>query len=49
MSIIAFGSSDPKVNIFHVGDAMDEMGWHTEKQMAPDCIHCSIMPQHSQA
>lgn len=44
-TIIAFNSKT--VNIFNVADCLDEKGFKVEKQSDPDCIHLSIMPQHS--
>ena len=30
-TLVSFTSKNPKINIYHVSDAMDEMGWHMEK------------------
>jgi sphinganine-1-phosphate aldolase len=46
LSLLAFGSTDPKVNIFAVADAMETKGWKMERQPNPDCIHCTVMLQH---
>jgi glutamate/tyrosine decarboxylase-like PLP-dependent enzyme len=34
-SIITIRSKDPTLHIFHVSDALDEMGWHMEKATQP--------------
>ena len=46
-TLVCFTSKNPKVNIYHVSDAMDELGWHMERQQDPASLHCSIMPQHT--
>lgn len=45
-TIVAFTSSDSEISIYSVADAMDEMGWHMERQRLPDCLHLSVMGQH---
>lgn len=45
--IISFESSDTsKLNIYSVADVMEKKGWKIERQLYPDSIHCTLMPQH---
>ena len=47
MSIVAFRSTDKAVNIFAVGDVLEnQFGWRIERQQLPNSIHCSLMPSH---
>jgi sphinganine-1-phosphate aldolase len=45
-SLISFKSTNPKVNIFSVADALEEKGWKMEAQRLPDSIHCTVFPIH---
>lgn len=45
----AFGSTDKKISIFQIADAMEKRGWKTEVQMNPDSIHCTVLPAHVQS
>lgn len=42
----AFESTDRKVDILAVADAMETRGWKMERQQDPPCLHCSVMPMH---
>ena len=33
-------------DILAVADAMEEKGWKMERQSAPACLHCTVMPMH---
>ncbi len=44
-SVLAFGS--PTLDISAVGDAMDDRGWHLDRQKDPDALHLMISPAHA--
>jgi glutamate/tyrosine decarboxylase-like PLP-dependent enzyme len=44
MSVFSFGSDD--LDIFAVGDGMDERGWHLDRQKGPDALHLMVSPEH---
>lgn len=45
MSVFAFGSD--AFDISSVGDAMDERGWHLDRQMNPTALHLMVTPNHA--
>jgi sphinganine-1-phosphate aldolase len=45
MSVMAFGSDS--IDIAAVGDAMDERGWHLDRQTGPDALHLMVSPAHA--
>ncbi len=48
-SLIAYRSKDPyNVNIFAVGDIMQEKGWHIDRLLHPDGLHAMVTPSHAQ-
>jgi glutamate/tyrosine decarboxylase-like PLP-dependent enzyme len=46
MSVLAFGSDT--LDIMAIGDAMDDRGWHIDRQVRPDALHMMISPIHAQ-
>ncbi len=44
--LLAYGSRDPKVNIFAVGDQMDARGWSINRVQRPDGLHAMITAGH---
>ncbi|WP_128894976.1 pyridoxal phosphate-dependent decarboxylase family protein [Longirhabdus pacifica] len=46
MSVFAYRSTDPKLNIFAVADRLEARGWHIDRQQRPECLHCMVMPGH---
>jgi sphinganine-1-phosphate aldolase len=44
MSVFAFGSD--RVDVMAVGDAMDDRGWHLDRQQDPDALHMMVSPIH---
>lgn len=44
--LIAYGSSDPAVNIFSVGDRMQEKGWTINRLQYPDGLHGMVTARH---
>jgi glutamate/tyrosine decarboxylase-like PLP-dependent enzyme len=45
MSVLAFVSDDG--DVLAVGDAMDERGWHLDRQRDPDALHLMLSPAHA--
>ena len=44
--LLAYGSLDPAVNIFAVGDQMDGLGWNINRLQNPDGLHAMITAKH---
>ena len=44
--LLAYGSADPDVNIFAVGDQMDAKGWSINRLQNPDGLHAMVTAQH---
>jgi hypothetical protein len=44
---MSFGSTDPDVEIFSVGDALGRRGWYLDRQGPPDSLHCTVNAVHS--
>jgi glutamate/tyrosine decarboxylase-like PLP-dependent enzyme len=44
MSVFAFSSDE--INMFALGDAMEERGWHLDRQPAPDSLHMMVTMTH---
>lgn len=49
MTIFAYTSNDPKVNIYAVGDEMHRRGWLINKQQKPECLHAMITQIHEKS
>jgi len=45
MSVFSFTSDE--VDIFAVGDAMDDKGWCLDRQKNPDALHVMLSPKHA--
>ncbi|MBQ2774448.1 MAG: aspartate aminotransferase family protein [Clostridia bacterium] len=45
-SLFAFRSTDSNVNIFAVGDVMEEKGWHIDRLQHPDALHAMVTAPH---
>jgi glutamate/tyrosine decarboxylase-like PLP-dependent enzyme len=45
MSVLAFGCDGG--DVFAVGDAMDDRGWHLDRQRDPDALHLMLSPAHA--
>jgi glutamate/tyrosine decarboxylase-like PLP-dependent enzyme len=45
MSVLAFGADG--IDIFAVGDRMDQKGWHLDRQKGPDALHLMVSPEHA--
>jgi sphinganine-1-phosphate aldolase len=46
VSVTAFKSEDPELDIYVVADRMEEKGWIVDRQQFPKCIHTTVMPHH---
>ncbi len=44
--LLAYGASDPQVNIYAVGDQMDAKGWNVNRLQNPDGLHAMVTAQH---
>ena len=44
--LLAYGSNDPDLNIFAVGDQMDAKGWKINRLQNPDGLHAMVTAQH---
>ena len=44
MSVFAFGSDT--LDIHMVGDALDSLGWHADRQQKPASLHLMVTPAH---
>ncbi|RLC05906.1 MAG: aspartate aminotransferase family protein [Deltaproteobacteria bacterium] len=46
MSVFAYGSTDPLIDIFAVGDVMENKGWHIDRLQRPEGLHAMVTPAH---
>jgi len=46
MSVFAYASTNPKIDIFAIGDAMEEKGWHIDRLQRPEGLHSMVTPAH---
>jgi sphinganine-1-phosphate aldolase len=44
--LLGFGSRDPAVNIFAVGDQLDARGWKVNRLQKPDGLHAMVTASH---
>ena len=44
--LLGYGSIDPDINIYAVGDQMDAKGWQINRLQNPDGLHAMITAQH---
>lgn len=40
--IVAMASASPTLDVFAVGDALAERGWHHDRQSPPDTLHSTV-------
>lgn len=45
MSVFSFTSND--INIFQLGDVLDEKGWHLDRIQFPSALHMMVNPHHA--
>ncbi|MFX0041898.1 MAG: pyridoxal phosphate-dependent decarboxylase family protein [Candidatus Hodarchaeota archaeon] len=46
MSVFSFTSD--QINVFRLGDVMDEKGWHLDRIQFPNALHMMVNPHHAQ-
>ncbi|MCK5165657.1 MAG: aspartate aminotransferase family protein [Desulfobacula sp.] len=46
MSVFAYGSTNDKIDIFAVGDVMENKGWHIDRLQRPEGLHAMVTPGH---
>ena len=46
MSLVAIASDDPAVDIYVVGDQLEERGWEVDRQQYPACLHVTLTSNH---
>ncbi len=46
MTIFAYQSTDENLDIFVVGDLMEERGWHMDRQQKPNSLHAMVTINH---
>ncbi len=44
--LLAYGSTDPKLNIYAVADQLERAGWSINRVQNPDGIHCMVTAKH---
>ena len=47
-SLISYRSVDPKVNIYAIGDQLEEKGWHIDRLQKPEALHAMVAPGHAE-
>jgi len=47
MSVFAYGSTSRKIDIFAVGDVMEDKGWHIDRLQRPEGLHAMVTPAHA--
>jgi glutamate/tyrosine decarboxylase-like PLP-dependent enzyme len=45
--IFAFGSTEPGLDIYAVGDQLGAKGWHVDRLQRPEGLHAMITPRHA--
>ncbi|WP_457552520.1 pyridoxal phosphate-dependent decarboxylase family protein [Desulfobacula sp.] len=46
MSVFAYGSTRSEINIFAIGDVMEDKGWHIDRLQRPEGLHAMVTPAH---
>lgn len=46
MSVFAYKSTSKKVNIYAVGDQMEDKGWLVDRLQRPEALHAMVTPLH---
>lgn len=46
MTILAFRSVDPGVDVFSIASRLEEKGWHMDRQQKPPCLHLTLTAHH---
>lgn len=45
-SLFSYRSTDPRLNIFAVGDVMEQKGWLIDRLQRPDALHAMVTASH---
>lgn len=45
-TIVTYGSSDKRVDVFAIADQLQDRGWSVDRQQMPASIHCTVTGQH---
>lgn len=45
-TLLAFRTTDRKVNIYALADFLQDRGWHFDRNQGPPSIHLTVMPAH---
>jgi len=48
MSVFAYGSDEKELDIYAVGDQMEEKGWTVDRIQHPSGLHCMVTPRHAE-
>jgi sphinganine-1-phosphate aldolase len=46
MSVFSFTSD--KIDVYNLGDVMDEKGWHLDRIQFPNALHMMVNPHHAE-
>ena len=49
MSVFAYASTDPMINIYAVADQMEARGWSVNRQQKPNALHAMVTVNHDQS
>ena len=47
MSVFAYASRDKNLDIYAVGDQLEERGWLIDRVQHPSALHCMVTPRHA--
>jgi sphinganine-1-phosphate aldolase len=47
MSVFAYGATSSRINIFAVGDVMEDKGWYIDRLQRPEGLHAMVTPAHA--
>ncbi len=47
-ALFAYRSTEKAVNIYAVGDQMEQKGWHVDRLQRPECLHAMVTPLHAE-
>lgn len=47
-AIFAYRSKNPTLNIYAVGDQLENKGWHVDRMQKPMALHAMVTPLHAQ-
>lgn len=47
MTILAFRSADPDMDVFSIASRLEQKGWHMDRQQKPACLHVTLTAHHA--